>query len=149
MTSDSSFLGTGWSFPPTFDLGARADLGTYPTALVSAEEDIEQSLRILLSTAPGERVMHPTFGCGLNRMVFEHVTESTITAIKDLIRRAILFFEPRITLDDIDVDRTDLFKGELRLRLAYTIKPTNTRGNLVYPLYLQEGTDAGASEFPA
>lgn len=152
---DASFLGTGWSFPPSFDPHTRA------ATMVSREQDIEQSLIILLSTAPGERVMHPTFGCGLKQMVFEHINESTITEIRDIVRRAVLFFEPRITLERIDVDfepritpeRIDadpgaLLSGVLQLRLDYTIRTTNARANMV--LLLQpEGNQAGLTRLSA
>jgi phage baseplate assembly protein W len=135
---DRSFLGTGWAFPPAFDPASRA------AVMVSQDEDIAQSLYILMSTAPGERVMHPTFGCGLKKMVFEQITESTITELKDLIRRAILFFEPRITLDEIQVRVDAPLEGEMRIHLMYTIRSTNTRTNLVYPLYLVEGSHTAA-----
>lgn len=131
---DRTFLGNGWQFPPVFELYTRA------AVMVAHEEDIKQSLHILLSTAPGERVMHPTFGCGLNHMVFEHITDSTITEIKDIVSRAVLFFEPRITLERVDVDAGDAMEGVVRIYLDYTIRTTNSRANMVYPLYLTEGS---------
>ncbi len=143
MSTDKTFLGTGWSFPPAFDPRKGA------AAMAEHEEDVAQSLIILLSTAPGERVMHPTFGCGLRNMVFEQVTESTITEIKDIVSRAVLFFEPRITLERIDVDAGDQLEGVLRLLLEYTIRTTNTRTNMVYPLYLAEGAQAGRERLAA
>lgn len=143
MSTDKTFLGTGWSFPPAFDPGTGA------AVMVEHEEDVKQSLRILLSTAPGERVMHPTFGCGLRRMVFEQITESTITEIKDIVSRAVLFFEPRITLERIDVDAEDPLEGVLRVLLEYTIRTTNTRTNMVYPLYLTEGGQTGRERLSA
>lgn len=140
MGLDKSFLGTGWAFPPAFD--GR----TLKAVMVSDEQDIEDSLRILLSTVPGERVMHPSYGCGLQRMVFENVTESTLTEIRSLIEKAVLFFEARIVLDGIDIGTSELYDGVLRIRLDYTVRSTNTRHNMVYPLYLMEGEgDAGAA----
>jgi len=137
IVSDRDFLGAGWSFPPACDPFTRG------AVVVSRDEDVAQSLRILLATAPGERVMRPTFGCGLKRMVFEQITDSVVTEIKDLIARAILFFEPRITVDVIEVDASSMIEGELRIRLAYTIRSTNSRANLVFPLYLGNGGGAG------
>jgi phage baseplate assembly protein W len=134
---DRGFLGTGWAFPPVFDSRTKQ------ASMVSEAQDIAQSLHILLGTKPGERVMQPTFGCGLDRMVFELIDESTITEIRDIIEKAVLFFEPRITLDAVEVDTGRLFEGVLLLNLAYTVRSTNTRSNLVYPLYLREGTDVG------
>jgi phage baseplate assembly protein W len=135
--TDKTFLGTGWAFPPSFEPTTGAVM------LASAEEDIAQSLRILFATSPGERVMQPTYGCELKAMVFEELTASTITDIKDIVERAIRFFEVRITLNRIDVDETDWLHGELRLILDYTIRTTNTRSNLVFPLYLKEGSSVG------
>jgi phage baseplate assembly protein W len=139
MTGDSRFLGTGWGFPPSFDWRNKQ------AVLVSHVQDIEQSLTILLSTVPGERIMQPTYGCGLNRMVFETINESTVTEIKDLVARAVLFFEVRITLNAVQVETDAVLDGLLRLRLDYTIRTTNTRHNMVYPLYLQEGTAIAAA----
>lgn len=135
MDQDRAFLGRGWSFPPEFDRVAKA------IKMVSGEEDIEESLRILLSTVPGERVLQPSYGCGLKRLVFEQVTESTITEIKDLIERAVLFFEPRISLALIEVDADRVYEGLLMIRLHYTVRMTNTRSNMVYPFYFLEGTN--------
>lgn len=135
MTGNNSFLGVGWAFPPEFNKGAR-DVKT-----VSESRDIQESLNILLSTFPGERVMQPTYGCELRTMVFETINESTITALKDIIERAILFFEPRITLDEIHLETDAMEHGLLTILLEYTVRETNTRSNMVYPFYFNEGTD--------
>lgn len=134
MSIDTQFLGTGWAFPPAFDPRTRE------AVMVTQQQDVEESLRILLSTSPGERVMHPTYGCGLQRMVFENMDESRLTEIRSLVERAVLFFEPRVILHEVRVNTDELFEGILRLRLDYSIRTTNTRHNLVYPLYLAEGT---------
>jgi phage baseplate assembly protein W len=135
MSVETQFLGTGWAFPPTFDWRTKE------AVLVSEVEDIEQSLHILLSTIPGERVMQPAYGCGIKRMVFENINDSTITEIKDIVSKAVLFFEVRITLHEIEIDLADLMDGLVRLKLDYTVRTTNTRTNMVYPLYLREGTN--------
>ncbi|KQV85605.1 GPW/gp25 family protein [Rhizobacter sp. Root1221] len=135
MATETQFLGTGWAFPPSFDWRTKE------AVLVSQVEDIEQSLHILLSTTPGERVMQPSYGCGIRRMVFENINDSTITEIKDIVSKAVLFFEVRITLHEIDIDATDVYEGVVRLKLDYTVRTTNTRTNIVYPLYLREGTN--------
>jgi len=139
MSIDTQFLGTGWGFPPAFDPRTRE------VVMVTQQQDVEESLRILLSTSPGERVMHPTYGCGLQRMVFENIDESRLTEIRSLVERAVLFFEPRVVLHEVMIDTEELFTGILRLRLDYSIRTTNTRHNLVYPLYLAEGTRRTAS----
>lgn len=107
--------------------------------MVSEDDDIKQSLHIILSTAPGERVMLPSFGCGLKSMVFENITETTVTEIRDVIERAILFFESRIQVDDIEVDIKDIYEGLITINLHYTIRSINTRSNMVYPFYFREG----------
>jgi phage baseplate assembly protein W len=130
-----TFLGRGWSFPPRFDPRTKE------AVMVAGEHDIAESLRILLSTTPGERVMLPAYGCGLRRMVFESVSEQTATEIKELIRKAILFFEPRISVQRIDVTLADALAGRLDILIDYLVRTTNTRHNLVYPFYLHQATD--------
>lgn len=139
MSLDKHFLGTGWAFPPAFDARTKGAI------TVSQEQDVDESLRILLSTVPGERVMQPTYGCGLQRMVFEVVNESTLTELRNIVEKAVLFFEVRVTLDHVEIDTDELFDGVLRLRLDYTIRSSNTRHNMVYPLYLHEGARSGAA----
>ncbi|MFZ6756065.1 GPW/gp25 family protein [Undibacterium sp. Ji50W] len=134
MENNASFLGTGWSFPPEFSKRGN-------TRMVSAEEDIRQSLLILISTTPGERVMQPNFGCGLKAQIYENLNESTITVLKDLIRRAVIFYEPRVVLEAIETDHSYIYEGRLNIELIYRIVTTNTRHNLVYPFYFREGTD--------
>ncbi len=135
---DIRFLGRGWAFPPAFDPRTRGAL------MVSQVDDVEESLRILFSTNPGERVMQPGYGCGLQRMVFEHLNESTLTELRSLIEKAVLFFEMRITLESIAFDTDEAMEGLLRIHLRYTIRTTNTRHNMVYPLYLDEGRGSRA-----
>lgn len=133
---DKDFLGIGWSFPPRFHKHANS-IGV---KMVAEEEDIGESLKILLSTVPGERIMQPGYGCGLQAMVFETINESTITELKDLIERAVLFFEPRITLESVDIDTEESLEGRLKIQLNYTVRKTNTRSNIVYPFYYLEGS---------
>ncbi len=137
MDADKSFLGRGWGFPPRFDVKSGA------VRMVAAEDDIEESLRILLGTSRGERVMQPSFGCDLKLHVFKGISERTLTAIRDSISRAVLHFEPRITLEKIDIDAEAVHEGLLRINLVYTVRTTNTRSNLVYPFYFLEGTNLG------
>ncbi len=136
MNSDQSFLGTGWSFPPSFDNIS----GT--VQLVSEEIDISQSLEVLLSTRPGERVMQPAFGCNLDVMLFEPMTTTLIAYVKDLIQTAVLYFEPRIDMDTININTVNARDGLILIELQYTVLSTNSRYNLVYPYYLDEGTEA-------
>jgi phage baseplate assembly protein W len=133
---DKAFLGVGWSFPPEFHKHAD-NMGV---RMVAEEEDIQESLKILLYTRPGERVMQPSYGCGLHSMVFETLSESAITEIRDVIERAVLFYEPRITLESIDVNTEDMYDGRLLIRLNYIVRRTNNRSNVVYPFYYIEGS---------
>jgi len=103
---------------------------------------IEANLRVLLLTAPGERVMHADFGCGLHEHVFDEMNLSHQTLMTDAVRRAILHYEPRIDLEDLDVDISHQAEGRLFIRIEYTIRTTNSRHNLVLPYYLSEGTRA-------
>jgi uncharacterized protein len=131
----NSFLGTGWSFPPTFN----KETGT--VELVSNEEDIRQSLNILLSTTLGERVMQPRYGCDLTNYVFETLNSSVIGYLKDRVKNAILYFEPRIIAEKIEVtaaESFDLIEGRFTISVEYTIPGTNSRFNYVYDYYKNE-----------
>ena len=135
MEKENSFLGEGWAFPPNFPLGS------YQNSMVEAEKDIQQSLMILLGTSPGERVMHPEFGCGINQLIFEPISNSLFTKIKDLIEQAILLFESRIKLNDVIIHFNPQLEDVIYISLDYTIRTINTRQNLVYPFYRLEGTN--------
>jgi len=132
---DKSFLGTGWSFPPEFRRDSRS------VVMCSDEADIRQSLMLLVSTAPGERILRPSYGCDLQSMVFERLTEATRTRISALVHRAILLFEPRVTVHEVAVHFVSHETGMIHIVVDYTIIQTNTRSNIVYPFYLKEGTN--------
>lgn len=135
MEAEREFLGRGWSFPPQFDRAAKAVL------MLEEEADIESSLHILLSTKIGERVMQPTYGCNLDDMVFEAMNLTMITYMKDLIQNAILYHEPRIELEKLNIDTANQNEGVLLIVLYYMVKTTNSRFNYVYPYYINEGTN--------
>ncbi|MFC7524723.1 GPW/gp25 family protein [Parapedobacter sp. GCM10030251] len=130
-----SFLGTGWSFPPQFDNEGGS------VEMLSDGEDIRSSLEILLSTRPGERVMFPSYGCNLDELLFEPLTTTMKTYMKDLIQTAILYHEPRIVVDKIELVDTGEMEGRILINIAYTIRSTNSRFNYVFPFYIQEGTE--------
>lgn len=132
MEPENSFLGKGWSFPPVFDALNR-QVETH-----SGEEDIKSSLRILLATRPGERVMQPLFGCNLDELVFENLDTTLMTEIKNKVEKSILYFEPRINLNSIDVIPQMELEGRILLDIHYIVKATNSRSNLVFPFYLSE-----------
>lgn len=135
MAVSKSFLGTGWGFPPTFSKNLLE------VGLLSDEDDIKSSLEILLSTRQGERVMLPGYGCNLDELVFEPLTTTFKTYIKDLISTAILYYEPRISVDKIDLDDTNEVEGKIIISIDYTVRATNSRFNFVYPFYKNEKTE--------
>lgn len=135
MNHKRTFLGIGWKFPPEFDRKSKS------VTLVSEEQDIRESLFILLSTAPGERVMQPEYGCDLSILNFESIHEGLINQAKEIIHSAVLHFEPRVFLDEVSVSSKNLYEGILEISLDYRIRKTNKRNNIVYPYYLLEGTD--------
>jgi phage baseplate assembly protein W len=116
MPTEQSFLGTGWSFPPAFSKGGTG------VKTVSDYEDIDQSLHILLTTQLGERVMQDQFGCDLSRMLFEEINQGLINGISNMISDAILYHEPRIRLDHLDVNcvnRYSIYRARYTLPLQY------------------------------
>jgi hypothetical protein len=134
MDGDRPFLGRGWGFPPLFSAeGADVEM-------VSGPEDVQQSLRILLATTPGQRVMQELFGCDMERMVFEQLDQGFINTVTGMITNSILDFEPRVDLNRVDVDQSNDIEGLLLISIDYTIRSTNSRFNMVYPFYLKEST---------
>jgi uncharacterized protein len=137
MGDDPSFLGTGWSFPPTFT-ERGADVAT-----VFDAEDIHQSLQILFATSLGERVMQDDYGCDLGRFLFEEIDQSLINSLTGLVSDAILFHEPRIALNNLQISDGEAEAGLLLIQMDYTIRTTNSRYNMVYPFYLSEAIPPG------
>lgn len=135
MKIEESFLGIGWSFPPEFNKETKS------IQMVSAIEDINQSLHILLNTKLGERIMLPNYGSSLSDFVFEGLNMSTRTYIVDRVKMAILYNERRIEMDKIDFDQSRIQEGEVLMIVHYTVRLTNSRGNMVYPFYINEGTE--------
>lgn len=135
---ERTFLGRGWAFPPSFnEEDGRVEM-------VEARQDIEESLEILLSTSLGERVLQPDYGCNLKDFQFEPMNPSIIGFIKDLVKTAILYYEPRIKLDRIEITEagsTQAIRGRLEISLDYFIRETNSRFNFVYDFYLDEGVN--------
>lgn len=109
--------------------------------MVGGEEDIRQSLGILLSTTPGERVHRFDFGCGIRRFAYEPMTLTTQTIMRNVIEKSVLLFEPRIRLERVRFDMGREAEGMMDIVLEYVVLTTNRRSNMVYPFYLREGTD--------
>lgn len=133
-TENIGFLGKGWSFPTKFNkLFNSIDMST-------GDKDIKESLRILLSTVPGERLMHPAYGCDLKIVSFENLDVALKTQLEESIMDSIILFEPRITVEDIDFEQVPK-EGVVYIHIVYVINTTNVRTNMVFPYYLKEGTD--------
>jgi len=138
MEEVKSFLGTGWSFPPVFN---KSD---HSVSMVSDINDIEESIRIILSTTPGERIMQPEFGCDLKRLVFEKIDSTLIASLDHIIYHALLNFEPRITFLNTEVLEQNDLDGLLHINIHFKVIITNSRHNVVFPYYLIEGTNVSS-----
>jgi phage baseplate assembly protein W len=134
MENNEAFLGRGWSFPPEFFFNGAG------VALVAGEEDIRQSLYILFATSLRERTMFPSYGSELSRYLFEEIDQSLINGLRGVVSDAILHHEPRIKVDSVEIDTSIQETGLLLIAVAYTIRTTNNRYNLVYPFYIKEGS---------
>ncbi|WP_269633478.1 GPW/gp25 family protein [Pelomonas sp. BJYL3] len=128
-----SILGRGWSFPPRFDADQR---------LVLCEDvpDIEESLRILFGTRRGERVMQHAYGTLLHQFVFEQATPQTLHELCSMLRLAIMYFEPRIEVEALEARVSPEDWARIEIDLSYRVRTTNTRHNMVYPLYLDQAS---------
>jgi phage baseplate assembly protein W len=132
MAADSkAFLGKGWAFPVAVDATGEIATAVY-------EADIDQAVRIIIGTEPGERVMRPDFGAGLRGLMFEPINTTTMALAQYRVQHALTLWEPRIDSVTVKVN-ADPPNGRLNIAVGYRIRTTNTFYNLVYPFYLQEG----------
>ena len=127
---NSSFLGTGWSFPIELDDGGQI-------RMASDEDSIRQSVWTILSTSPGERVMLPDFGCGIGDFVFSVNNAGLAGQVADAVREALAVWEPRIDVLDVNAFPDQTNPNLLLVEIGYRIRSTNSRYNLVYPFYLE------------
>jgi uncharacterized protein len=130
--SDAAFLGAGWAFPVARDAEGEA-------ALAADAQDVREAIEIILATNPGERVMRPDFGAGLGALVFEPIGATTAALVRHRVEDALVRFEPRIDVLDVEVSAPSPTAGQLDISIDYRIRSTNTFYNLVYPFYLLEG----------
>ena len=128
------FIGRGWAFP------LRTD-ATGGIALVSREKEIEEAIRLILGTAPGERPMRPEFGCRINEYVFASADGGTANAIAAEVKHALRRWEPRIDVQDVVVTFDARDATTLYIDIRYAIRRTNDRRNLVFPFYVIPGGD--------
>jgi phage baseplate assembly protein W len=123
------FVGSGWAFPMRTDATGRI-------GLVSGVREIEESIRLILATAPGERPMRPEFGCAVHDYVFAPADASTAGDIAYAVRVALDRWEPRVELVDVDVRFDAVDNGTLYVDVHYSVLGTNDPRNLVFPFYL-------------
>ncbi len=125
----SAFLGVGWKFPVSSDAGR--------IAMAAYEESVRQSIWIILATARGERVMRPDFGCGIHDLVFAVNNAATAGRAATEVREALIRWEPRIELLNVAAAADPAQPHRLLIEIAYKVRATNSRFNLVYPFYLE------------
>jgi len=128
---NGNFLGKGWGFP----IGKGGNLN-----VAVHEDSIQQAIRIILGTSPGERVMQPDFGCGIHELVFSLRNNTTAGMMVQRIRDALHKWEPRIDLLDVRVLPLPNEPSTVLINIEYRVRTTNNRFNLVYPFYLQQIT---------
>lgn len=128
----TKFLGRGWAFPVGPDAGGNIKMSR-------EEASIREAIWITLSTAKGERVMRPEFGCKIHDFVFASINSATIALIENSVREALTLWEPRLELAGVQVSTESLTEGKLLVSVDYKVRTTNNRFNLVYPFYMTEG----------
>ena len=129
VSEDPSFIGRGFRFPMGVDHRGAI-------AMTSGPEDLDCSIRVVLSTAPTERVMRPEFGCRIWDLLFEPVNANTVGLMAQSVRDAIAHWEPRVEVVDVVVTPDDDDASLVRIGVAYRVRSTNDRRNLVYPFYM-------------
>jgi phage baseplate assembly protein W len=129
MSNAADFVGRGISFPMRVDQSGAL-------AMTSGVDDIDASIRVVLLTAPGERVMRPFFGCRIWELLFEPINANTLGLMADAVREAIGRWEPRVELEDVELDADPAQQGRVLINLTYRVRATNDRRNLVYPFYV-------------
>ena len=133
--TDSSFLGSGWSFPPTFEVG------NYQLNMTHKEDNINQAIDIILQTAQGERSLMPQFGSPLRSFLFKNLDVSLQNEIIDAVKSALLDYEPRITVDNVALEALTGERSGVAIHIHYTVKKTNSRHNHVFPFVQNEATN--------
>lgn len=130
-TNNRDYLGIGWKFPLQVTVSGRLAQARY-------EQRVEESIYLILSTAKGERVMMPDFGCGIHELVFAPNSPGTISLVSQAVRHALTTYERRVDVLDIQVDSPPEQPNLLLIRVSYRIRANNAVGNLVYPFYIRE-----------
>ena len=132
---EKTFLGIGWSFPPTFNKESS------DVKMVSDETDIKESLEIYFNTKLGERIMRPSYGCVIHEHIFDKIDESILNILSFELTQNIGQIEPRIIVEKIEIKQSSIENGELQISIQYKIISSNVRDNIVFPFYINEGTN--------
>src|SRR3989442_9443332 len=128
-SNQRDYLGVGWKFPLQVTPGGTIAQARY-------EQRIEESIYLILSTAKGERVMLPEFGCGIHDLVFAPNNAATLTVAVQTVREALVAYEPRIDVLDVNAETAPEEPNLLLIRINYRIRANNALGTLVYPFYI-------------
>ena len=126
---ETSFIGRGFGWPLGVD-------HTGSIRLTSGVPDLDESIRLVLMTAPGERLMRPQFGCRIWDLLFEPVTGNLLGLIAEAVREALAQWEPRVVVDDVRPEADPDNQALVRIQISYRVRATNDRRNLVYPFYV-------------
>jgi phage baseplate assembly protein W len=126
------FLGVGWKFPVELNDAGEIGFSRY-------EEDIREAIWIILSTARGERLMRPDFGCGIHQFIFAPNDTRTAGLVRFHVEEALTRWEPRIELREVTVQASSRDPTLLLINIDYQVKANDSRFNLVYPFYLESG----------
>ena len=135
-----NILGKGWAFPVEPDVAGALGMAAY-------EESVEQSIRIILGTLPGERLMRPDFGCRLGEVVFAPATHRTLRLAEHYVREALVRWEPRITVEEVKGEADEADPSRVNIRIGYQLRSVNTFFNMVYPFYLERGESDSQKQF--
>lgn len=127
------FLGTGFRFP------IQIDKATGRMKTSSYEEDIKEAVWIIVMTKKGERVMNPSFGCGIHDYVFAEVNYQTIGQMEQSVEEALSMWEPRIVKTQVHISQDNVEEGIVNIEISYVVRATNNPYNLVFPFYITEG----------
>ncbi|SNS95189.1 hypothetical protein SAMN06309944_1499 [Micrococcales bacterium KH10] len=125
----ANFVGTGFAWPMTVD-------HTGSIAMTNEREGLDDAIRVVLMTAPGERLMRPQFGCRIWDLVFEPITANLLGLIAQAVREALAQWEPRIEVEQVEPAQDDQDTGTVNIAIRYRVRATNDRRNLVYPFYV-------------
>ena len=134
MDETKDFLGSGWKFPPRLDARGRIEL-------VHQEQDVEEAIKMIVMTRKGERPMRPEFGCDIHRLIFAPNDATTAGLARRYVTEALMRWEPRIEVRDVEAEADSENEGRLVLKINYTIPAINSERNLVFPFYVIPGEE--------